>query len=353
MTTRRRHSLASWRELPLTVIARLSTQLAAEELRVVADGDERRRAVIDGARRHLDEAEAACLTGARFRPRSGTLERIWSNIRAAEADLLSVATDDEIRARMPEVLALVRQQLSEDSPHRRAVEEISEKAATGDEPVTDEERGTLVRALLFAYAILGGRYRRVRLLADLLWIVTGAATLGLAGLALWGYADKESLDLCFTPQPPGNRVVCPNGEHEVPADSTPPANPPSSTTMDVDTAPYTDALDVLTVEFAGLIGAALTVVTAVHRIHANHATQYQFRLPLAAAVLKFPVGALSALAGILLIKAAFVPGLSNLDSSAQILGWAVVFGAAQHLVTHIVDQRADEALSGVRKPPSG
>jgi hypothetical protein len=68
-------------------------------------------------------------------------------------------------------------------------------------------------------------------------------------------------------------------------------------------------------------------------------------------VLKFPVGALSAVAGILLIKGAFVPGLSDLDSSAQILGWSVVFGAAQHLVTHIVDQRAEEALSGVRRPP--
>ncbi|MDO0915444.1 hypothetical protein QQM39_32890 [Streptomyces sp. DT2A-34] len=328
----------------------MRTQLAKEERRAVDDTDGRRQAVLDGVKGHLQQAEEACLNASRFRPRSGTLERAWSNIRAAEADLLSLASDDEVRARTPEVLGIVRRHLPEDSPQRHAVEEIAEKAEAGDEPLTDQERSALVRALGFAHAALGGKYRRVRVLADLLWIVTGAATLGLVALALWGYWDKESLDLCFRPQPPGNRVVCPTGEKEVPPEGLPPAAEAPAPT-DVVTGRFSNSLDVLTVEFAGLIGAALTVVAAVHHLHVNQATQYKFRLPLATAVLKFPVGALSAVAGIMLIKGAFVPGLSDLDSSAQILGWSVVFGAAQHLVTHIVDQRAEEALSGVRKPP--
>ncbi|MFI7409993.1 hypothetical protein ACIBU0_15135 [Streptomyces sp. NPDC049627] len=314
----------------------------------MGDADGRRQAVLEGVERHLQQAEEACLNASRFRPRSGTLERAWSNIRAAETDLLSLASDDEVRARAPEVLGIVRRHLPEDSPQRQAVEEIAESVEAGDGPLTDQERSALVRALGFAYAAVGGKYRRVRVLADLLWIVTGAATLGLVALALWGYLDKQSLDLCFRPQPPGNRVVCPTGEHKVEA-PPPTAVPPAAT--DVVTGAYSDPLDVLTVECAGLIGAALTVVAAVHHLHVDQATQYKFRLPLATAVLKFPVGALSAVAGIVLIKGAFVPGLSDLDSSAQILGWAVVFGAAQHLVTHIVDQRAEEALSGVRRPP--
>lgn len=342
-----RANLAPWRELPLTVISRMRTQLAKEERRAVGDADGRRQAGLEGVKRYLQEAEEACLNASRFRPRSGTLERTWSNIRAAEADLLSLASDDEVRARTPEVLGIVRRHLPEDSPQRQAVEEIAKSV---DGTLTDQERSALVRALGLAYAAVGGKYRRVRVLADLLWIVTGAATLGLVALALWGYWDKQSLDLCFRPQPPGNRVVCPTGEREVSPEGPPPAAETRAVT-DVVTGAYSNALDVLTVECAGLIGAALTVVAAVHHLHVDQATQYKFRLPLATAVLKFPVGALSAVAGIVLIKGAFVPGLSDLDSSAQILGWAVVFGAAQHLVTHIVDQRAEEALSGVRRPP--
>ncbi|WP_329321714.1 hypothetical protein [Streptomyces sp. NBC_01262] len=74
-----------------------------------------------------------------------------------------------------------------------------------------------------------------------------------------------------------------------------------------------------------------------------------FMLPLASAVLKFPTGALSAFLGLLLIRGAFVPGLSNLDSRAQVLAWAAVFGAAQHLVTRLVDDRAQLTLSEVGK----
>ncbi|MGW6908158.1 hypothetical protein [Streptomyces sp. NPDC054940] len=98
MSTGQRNNLASWRELPLTVISRLRTQLAKEECRVAGDDGDRRRVVLDGARGHLREAEELCLSATRLRPRSGTLERVWSNVRAAEADLLSLASDDELRA---------------------------------------------------------------------------------------------------------------------------------------------------------------------------------------------------------------------------------------------------------------
>ena len=62
------------------------------------------------------------------------------------------------------------------------------------------------------------------------------------------------------------------------------------------------------------------------------------------AVLKLPVGALTAVLGLVLMSGEFVPGLSALDSSAQILAWAVVFGYAQQLFTRLVDQQADTVL---------
>jgi hypothetical protein len=43
-----------------------------------------------------------------------------------------------------------------------------------------------------------------------------------------------------------------------------------------------------------------------------------------------------------------VPGLSALDTSAQILAWALVFGYAQQLFTRLVDQQAHTVLQTVR-----
>lgn len=44
----------------------------------------------------------------------------------------------------------------------------------------------------------------------------------------------------------------------------------------------------------------------------------------------------------------FLPGLTNLDVSAQIVGWAVVFGVVQEGITRQVDHRGREALTNVR-----
>jgi hypothetical protein len=46
-----------------------------------------------------------------------------------------------------------------------------------------------------------------------------------------------------------------------------------------------------------------------------------------------------------------VPGPSALDTSGQILAWAVIFGAAQQLVTGLVDTKARTVLdsSGPRR----
>ncbi|MFI9730881.1 hypothetical protein [Streptomyces sp. NPDC052092] len=41
-----------------------------------------------------------------------------------------------------------------------------------------------------------------------------------------------------------------------------------------------------------------------------------------------------------LIRGAFVCVLSDLDSRVQVLVWAAAFGAAQYLVTRLVDDRA-------------
>jgi hypothetical protein len=48
------------------------------------------------------------------------------------------------------------------------------------------------------------------------------------------------------------------------------------------------------------------------------------------------------------MRGQFVPGLSALDSSAQILAWAALFGYAQQVFTRLVDQQAHSVLDRVR-----
>jgi hypothetical protein len=68
---------------------------------------------------------------------------------------------------------------------------------------------------------------------------------------------------------------------------------------------------------------------------------------LALALLKLPFGALSGILGLVLIHGRFVPGLTDLDTSGQILAYAVALGVAQHAVTVLVDRRGHELLAGI------
>ena len=44
----------------------------------------------------------------------------------------------------------------------------------------------------------------------------------------------------------------------------------------------------------------------------------------------------------------FVPGLTALDTSAQILAWALLFGYAQQVFTRLADQQGQNVLNSVR-----
>jgi hypothetical protein len=73
-------------------------------------------------------------------------------------------------------------------------------------------------------------------------------------------------------------------------------------------------------------------------------------VPVALALLKLPTGALTAVLGLLLMSGEFVPGLTSLDSSAQIIAWAIVLGYAQQIFTRFVDNQGQAVLNAVGGP---
>jgi hypothetical protein len=287
-------------------------------------------------RSHLKKARAAADEDFGWRKLwsgSAAREGVCSNIRSAEVLLIQLVSGEEIAGRASEVMALVKDHLDADDPRRVRLALRLRPIISGD--ISRSDRDLMARALDAAYSSLDDELARVRSLRNILWAATVLVLIGVVNLALYGWFSPSSLSLCFSPQGGAGdtvTVVCPTAEyHNQPADTDP--------------SRLARATDILTVEIAGLAGAALTVIASLRRIRG---TDSPYMLPLASAVLKLPTGALSAFLGLLLIRGAFVPGLSDLDSRAQVLAWAAAFGAAQHLVTRLVDDRAQMTLSEVR-----
>jgi hypothetical protein len=99
---------------------------------------------------------------------------------------------------------------------------------------------------------------------------------------------------------------------------------------------------VLLIELLGMVGAALAAAFALRNIRG---TSTPYEVPVALALLKVPAGALTAFVGLMFVRAAFVPGLTALDSQNQILGYAILFGYAQQLITGLVDKQGQTLLN--------
>jgi hypothetical protein len=179
-------------------------------------------------------------------------------------------------------------------------------------------------------------------------VVTATLMLLLAiGVAITGLLHPTLIPLCFAPQDAGKvTVVCPTSQSEpfVPVGGEPQFGVPM---RDIDNVVEETAnpQDLIVVELVGLTAAAIATAAAIRRIKGS---AERYGLPVALAALKLPTGAITAFLGLLLMRGQFVPGLSALDTSAQILAWALVFGYAQQLFTRLVDQQGQTVLDNVR-----
>lgn len=164
-------------------------------------------------------------------------------------------------------------------------------------------------------------------------------------LGLIGWGSPTTIPLCFTPESNGQvKVVCPRQESPIQGEVT------AGRDLDPEIATTASPDDVALVELLGLLGAALTGAAALRNL-ASNSTPYA--VPITLALFKLPTGAVTAVIGLLLMRADFVPGLSALDTSAQILGWAVVFGIAQQLVTQFADSQASGLLENIKGRGAG
>jgi hypothetical protein len=301
---------------------------------------------VESINRHLDAAIAAATgdgTSAirrRWRALAGSpFESALANLDIAEIDLLRLERGSMLEGARPGIQAHVNRFLAKDDPRRVAVNELTrEQSAT----LRDDQRELLLNALFAANTQRRRNIARLRSFRNMIRGGIFAATVLALALVLIGFLWQDSIPLCFAPESNGNvTVVCPQQTRFV---GKTPLNP-ARLNVDREMARAVQPSDILLVEFVGLLGAAVSVVALLRRLRRGTATPYN--APFSLAILKLPVGAVTAVAGVLLMRAGFVPGLSALDTPEQILGWALVFGIAQQLVTRLADNRANALLEDV------
>jgi hypothetical protein len=342
----------AWREGTLTRARELASQTTWAAQRCA---EATSKTFVDAIEVHLAAAREAGEDGRRFTDKAA-LERAMSNLDAAEALLLSIAPADYLLGRLPGVRNDVVRHLSPSDSRRRELEQVAQHVGMGESPtgtppalperlcIVDQER--LIIATAFRAAASGAlrEQLRVRSFRNVLLVSGGLLAVLATVLAVVGLLSPTTLPLCFAPEEAGQAiVVCPTGQSA--PFSTDRTTGATATDVDDAVSATAHAGDVLLVELVGLAAAAVAAAAAIRKIRGSSEPH---GLPVALAVLKLPTGAVTALLGILLMRGGFVPGLSALDTSAQILAWALVFGYAQQLFTRLVDQRADSVLQSVR-----
>lgn len=358
---------AAWREGTLTRAKELESLCAW----VVANNDPLRdgNVLANSVYFHIDAARDAARVVA-LNPkkrlhllRYGPLrERAMSNLDAAEAQLLNIAPPEYVLGQMPSLLQHIRCHLVSGDPRREEFELVARRLGVNDPPLTqaadqpqyderkrvvEQERGQIVTAMRAASSASLREQVRVRSFRNVLLVTTAVTTLLAIVVAIVGWIYPTLIPLCFAPEEAGQAVVvCPT-QQSAPFSTTQSRTTPAEMTEDIDDATRSTATpwDLLVVELVGLTAAALAATAAIRRLKGS---SERYGLPVALAALKLPTGAITAFLGLLLMRGQFVPGLSALDTSAQILAWALLFGYAQQVFTRLVDQQGQNVLNSVR-----
>lgn len=347
-----RPTSTAWREQALARVSELKSLTAwlAEQ-----DGvDPRTSPTLQAAiAAHLQAAEMAADGDGRGGPLArlhgwmsgASIERAMSNIESVEADLIRMAPLELLRGAMPSLVVTVQKHLEPNDQRRVRIEKLA--ALPLDKPLTEVDREAIVRAVRGATSEGRREVTRVRSFRNVLFVTAAMLVVVAALMGFIGLSSPTAIPLCFAPD--NVKLVCPTKENaiRVQADPNLPAGQaPEAAPSEIDrvTARTVSKWDIPLIELLGAVAAAVAAAAALRGIRG---TSTPYSLPVALALLKLPTGALTAFLGLLLMRGQFVPGLSALDTSAQIIAWAVVFGYAQQLFTRLVDRQAHAVLDDV------
>jgi hypothetical protein len=216
----------------------------------------------------------------------GTLvDAAYQNLHAARALMVDVYDDAEVAAEIPIAVARSQRTLHRDDPRRLGPEAFTNRSEV-------QRRAFLRRIIKDGYDALDRQHERLRSFRNInLTLAVFIAVLVGATVAFVS-AGPQLIPLCFPASGQANGGAlqnCPTGSGVA--------------------GPSGD--DILVVSLLGLLGGALAAATSIRNLRG---TSTPYDLPVALALLKVPLGAFTAILGLVAIRGDFVPGLSALDS---------------------------------------
>lgn len=298
----------------------LRARVAVARTRRLSDAQQK---AADGACEHLRRAIDAAY---RVDPIPGRLADWWRgtlvvaayrNLHAARIQLVDILDEHELRAEIPFAVARARATLPPGDARNVSFDKLKSVPAL---------RAHLRRLMDDCYEVLDDKYAQLRSFRNIL-LLTTALVAGLVMLTIGVVSrNPEWLPFCFPNETAGATGAAADAGLNCP------------------TAEATRAAsggDVVIVALLGSLGGSLAAALSIRNLRG---TSTPYDVPVALALLKVPLGALTAILALVAIRGEFVPGLSNLDSQGQILAYALLFGFGQQALSRLLDQRGQMLL---------
>jgi hypothetical protein len=240
----------------------------------------------------------------------GTLpEAAYRQMHTARTQMIDLYDESELQAEIPSVVARANASLHRDDPRQLTVEELRK-----DPPAV--RRARIRRLVGDSYERLDLEHAQLRSFRNILLSAATFLILITLGTIVFVSINPDLMPLCF----PG---ACPTSNGRL-------AHPQST--------------DIQVVAVLGALGGALAATLSIRNLKG---TSTPYDVPVALAALKVPLGALTAILGLVAIQGMFIPGLSQLDSQGQILAYALVLGFAQQAFSRLLDKQAQTLLEGL------
>jgi hypothetical protein len=291
-----------WREQARSRLADLRVQL--DELPPDQQSDTQCR----DARRQLKEAMQIVDTPPRLHGcwNGVDVEATWVRIHAIDAAVIRLAKPQLVKAKLPGIIADGAELLGSDHPRVAALRDYAEQ------PDWDgHARESIAHSVKAVYEASDSENVRLRSFRNLLLVGTLALAMIAIGLVFVDIASPSSLRLSAAMTQDG---VSPSGTN------------------------------IVVVEMLGLVSASLVGAVSIRRMQG---TSTAYAVPMATMLLKLPAGALTAVAGLLMIKAGIAGSAVTTSTDAHVMGYALLLGASQQGITGLVDRQAQKVLNGV------
>jgi len=246
----------------------------------------------------------------------GTLvDTAYQNLHAARAQMIDVYDEAELTAEIPRALARSQAGLHREDP--RQVDGPTLLSL----PLASR-RAVLQRSIEDGYDASDRQHERLRSFRNIILLsaVLIALLVAITIYAVW--ANPQWMPLCFPADQPPDTLNCPTGSG---------VTEPQS-------------MDIVVVALMGLLGGSLAATVSIRNLRG---TSTPYDVPVALAMLKVPLGAFTAIVGLVAIRGEFVPGLTALDSQEQILAYALILGFGQQVFTRTLDKKAQNLLEAL------